>query len=187
MKLRRTPVLLVLMVFSGCDAGKGPAPPPAPATPARQQAQTQPQIAPDSLRPDAKPAGEAPSTPAATIYGEVLAATDEIIGVLEQEPPTAAELQRATKRFDVAARNWKIYLANGGDSELAALEQSRLAEHAVASGEKLRENILRVARDPAKGELRPDLQNLLRATEQAMSATERRAFQKWAKENGLDN
>lgn len=99
----------------------------------------------------------------------------------------AAELRRATQRFGVAARNWKVYLANGGDSELAALEQSRLAEHAVASGEKLREDILKVARDPAKGQLRPDLQNLLRAMEQAMSTTERATFQKWVSENGLDS
>lgn len=187
MKFQRIPVLLVVIVFSGCDAGKTTAPRPAPGAPARQQSPTQPQTEPGALLSDAKPAGDAPASPGATIYSEVLAAIDEIIGVLEQEPPTAAELRRATQRFHVASGNWKLYLANGGDSELAALEQSRIAEHAVTSGEKLRENILKVARDPAKGDLRPELQKLLRAMQQAMSATERAAFQKWTKENGLEN
>jgi hypothetical protein len=169
------------LAMGGCNTGQIPAPPAQPNEPAVQQPVSEKTPLPD----DSSHEG-GPSTPGRAIYGEVVAATDQIIEVLEHADLTAADLRGATRRFEVAARNWKLYVTNINSTETAALQQSQLAEHAVTSGVKLRAGILRVAHNPAAEGLSFEVRNLLHALEQMMSATERGEFQQWVSENQLD-
>lgn len=188
----KSPILCGLvaaaLALNGCGSGERASPMAQPNPPAVQQpgAESQPVAESIPLHADNVPEGGL-GTPGSAIYGEVIAATDQIIKALEHtDSSTAADLRGAIQRFEVAARNWKLYAANMNSTEIAAIQQSQIAEHAVTSGEELRARILRVAHDPAMAQLQPELKNLLRALQQMMSATERSAFQRWVEENQLE-
>lgn len=174
--------LLAGVAAAGCHDGQQPTPPAKHGGPA--EAATL-----DWERAD--PASGAPLTPGGAIYGEVVAATDEIVGVLEgvSDADSAAlaapTLHNAVGRYEAAARNWQFYLANTDDREVRAIERSRLIEHADQSDERLRENLQRLARDPSTESLRPEIQSLLRALRQGMTTAERARFEQWMEESGL--
>jgi hypothetical protein len=179
-------LLTALLTSGGCEARRVRIPAAKPA--AEQRISAEHAVAVGDADSDANQVDDAPRTPGGAVYGEVLAATDEIIDVLARPDAVTAiaDLHRATQRFEVAARNWKMYLTNTNDAELAVMQQSRLTDHSVASGDRLRESILRVARDPAAGALLPELRELLRALKLALSATERDEFQRWLTDNRLE-
>ncbi|HEV3344364.1 MAG TPA: hypothetical protein VG125_28570 [Pirellulales bacterium] len=181
-------VLTAMLALSGCDAARNDSRPAAqPAPPTEASSAVEDPVG--QAGTDDTPTDEAPRTPGGAIYGEVVAATDEIVGAIDAavaDPAGAASgLHRAVLRFQAAARNWTLYAANMGGAELAVLQESRLAQHAEASEEKLRESILRAARDPAAGSLQNELRNLLQVWREALSPAERAELERWIAENEL--
>jgi len=178
---------LALLASSGCGPKRVDAPKPArPAGSAGQRPSAAEAVVP--VGQNGADSDEAPRTTGGTVYGEVVAATDEMVAALDRAPAdlaAAAELRRAVRRFEAAARNWTIYLANTGDAEIGLLRESRLARHAEASEEKLRQGILLAARDPAADSLSGELRHLLRVWRESLSAHERAEFERWVAENEL--
>jgi hypothetical protein len=174
---------LLALASSGCDAGRShPRPAAQPASSSERRPAAEGDELVGRIGADDTPTDEAPRTPGGAIYGEVVAATDDIVAALDQiaaDPPAGtAALRRAVQRFKAAARNWKIYLAHTSGAELTLLEGSQLARHAESSRKKLRESILRAARDPAADALRGELSELLGVWRESLSANEREEFER---------